>query len=92
MQKFFRSRIRVSATPQVTRIQPTAVSMLAFGILVTTSISSIVAGVLILRRPFLNSDQMVELADGIDGTDVSGNGAVGATVPTFARYRPYVKL
>jgi predicted permease len=64
----------------------TAVLMLAFGIGATTAIFSIVEGVLLRPLPFPASDQLVVLADRIQGADVGGNGEAGVTVPDIRAY------
>jgi hypothetical protein len=92
MQRFFRSQIRVSPTPQVMRISASSGADAGIRHWVTPSISSIGAGILLLRQRFLNPGQLVELANGIDGTDAGGNGGVGLTAPKFVRCRPYVEL
>src|SRR5215470_864534 len=64
----------------------TAILMLAFGIGATTAIFSIVEGVLLRPLPFFNSDQLVVLADRLQGADVGGNGEAGVTVPDIRAY------
>src|SRR6201985_3615500 len=64
----------------------TAILMLAFGIGATTAIFSIVEGVLLRPLPFPNSDQLVVLADRLQGADVGGNGEAGVTVPDIRAY------
>ena len=64
----------------------TAVLMLAFGIGTTTTIFSIVEGVLLRPLPFPNSDRLVVLSDRIKGVDVSGSGEAGVTAPDIRAY------
>jgi len=64
----------------------TAVPMLAFGIGATTSIFSIVEGVLLRPLPFPDSGQVMVLADRLEGADIGGNGEAGVTVPDIRAY------
>jgi predicted permease len=64
----------------------TAVMMLAFGIGATTTIFSVVEGVLLRPLPFPDSDRLMVLADILQGADISGNGEAGVTVPDIKNY------
>jgi predicted permease len=64
----------------------TAVLMLAFGVGATTAIFSIVQGVLLRPLPFPDPEQLMVLADRIQGADVGGNGEAGVTVPDIRAY------
>jgi putative ABC transport system permease protein len=64
----------------------TALLMLALGIGATTTIFSIVEGVLLRPLPFPDSNQLMVLADVLQGADISGNGEAGVTVPDIQNY------
>jgi len=65
----------------------TAVLMLAFGIGATSSIFSIVNGVLLRPLPFPEPDRLVVLADKLQGFHVNnGNSEVGVTAPDIRAY------
>jgi putative ABC transport system permease protein len=64
----------------------TAVMMLALGIGATTTIFSVVEGVLLRPLPFPDSDRLMVLADILQGADISGNGEAGVTVPDIRNY------
>jgi predicted permease len=64
----------------------TAVLMLAFGIGATTTIFSIVEGVLLRPLPFPNSERVVALADILQGVDIGGKSEVGVTAPDIRNY------
>lgn len=64
----------------------TAVLMLALGIGATTAIFSIVEGVLLRPLPFPHAEQLMVLADIIQGADVPGNGEAGVTAPDIRNY------
>jgi putative ABC transport system permease protein len=64
----------------------TAVLMLALGIGATTAIFSIVEGVLLRPLPFPHPEQLVALADVLQGADVGGNGEAGVTAPDILAY------
>ncbi len=63
----------------------TAVLMLAFGIGATTAIFSIVEGVLLRPLPFPDPDQLMVLADRLQGVDVGGNGRRGSHCAGYPR-------
>jgi predicted permease len=64
----------------------TAVLMLAFGIGATTTIFSIVEGVLLRPLPFLSPSRLVVLADRLEGASPSSDGDFGVTVPDIRAY------
>ena len=64
----------------------TAVLMLAFGIGATTTIFSIVEGVLLRPLPFPNSERLVALSDILQGVDIGGKNEVGVTAPDIRNY------
>ena len=64
----------------------TAILMLALGIGATTAIFSVVEGVLLRPLPFPHPEQLVQLADILQGADVGGNGEAGVTAPDIQNY------
>src|SRR5580692_10148095 len=64
----------------------TAILMLALGIGATTAIFSIVEGVLLRPLPFPHSDQLMVVADILQGAQIGGNGEAGVTVPDIRNY------
>jgi len=64
----------------------TAVLMLALGIGATTAIFSIVEGVLLRPLPFPHPEQLVTLADDLQGTGGGGSDLVAVTAPDIKAY------
>ena len=64
----------------------TAVLMLALAIGATTTIFSIVEGVLLRPLPFPQAKQLMVLSDIIQGADIPGNGEAGVTAPDIRNY------
>jgi putative ABC transport system permease protein len=74
-------RLRTSAG-----FSATAVMMLALGIGATTTIFSIVEGVLLRPLPFPHPAQLISLGDILEGADLGGNGEAGVTAPDVMAY------
>jgi putative ABC transport system permease protein len=64
----------------------TTVLMLALGIGATTTIFSIVEGVLLRPLPFPHSERLVQLSDIVQGAELGGNGEAGVTAPDIQAY------
>jgi putative ABC transport system permease protein len=64
----------------------TAILMLALGIGATTTIFSIVEGVLLRPLPFPHPEQLVALSDMLQGADYNGNSEVGVTATDVLNY------
>jgi putative ABC transport system permease protein len=64
----------------------TAVLMLALGIGATTSIFSIVEGVLLRPVPFPHSERLVVVSDILQGAKLGDNGEAGVTAPDIRAY------
>jgi putative ABC transport system permease protein len=87
MTSLFRDlRIAVRQLLKSPGFMGTAVLMLALGIGATTTIFSIVEGVLLRPLPFPHSDQLMVVADILQGAEISGNGEAGVTVPDIQNY------
>ncbi len=64
----------------------TAILMLALGIGATTAIFSIVEGVLLRPLPFPHPEELMAVADILQGADLGGNGEAGVTGPDIIAY------
>jgi predicted permease len=64
----------------------TAILMLALGIGATTTIFSVVEGVLLRPLSFPHPDQLVALSDLLQGADYNGNSEVGVTATDVINY------
>jgi putative ABC transport system permease protein len=64
----------------------TAILMLALGIGATTSIFSIVEGVLLRPLPFPEPERLMVLSDVIEGAEIKGNTEAGVTAPDIRNY------
>ncbi len=64
----------------------TALLMLTLGIGATTAIFSVVEGVLLRPLPFPHPEQLMVLADVLQGAGMGGNGEAGVTIQDFQNY------
>jgi putative ABC transport system permease protein len=63
-----------------------AVMMLAIGIGATTSVFSVVEGVLLRPLPFRDASQLVAVTEKLQGAAIGGNSEVGVTAPDLRAY------
>ena len=70
----------------------TAVLMLALGIGATTAIFSIVEGVLLRPLPFPHPEQLVTLADDLQGTGGGGSDLLAVTAPDIKACARHAQL
>jgi putative ABC transport system permease protein len=79
-------RIAIRHLQKSAGFSATAVMMLALGIGATTAIFSIVEGGLLRPLPFPHPEQLVSLADILEGADIGGTGELGVTAPDVIAY------